>query len=119
MELFIEMLTTAQEDVSGPLTPINGCCSVLCTHGCKYLMCATDPPTQKYPVFADPALVRNPLLYAFAKSVLRTGALEVDTHSSVTSMPGAPNQHWHHDTGALFDHDVWPQQKQHPPPHGT
>eukprot|EP00750_Incisomonas_marina_P010243 INCI16256.2.p1 GENE.INCI16256.2~~INCI16256.2.p1 ORF type:complete len:353 (+),score=54.69 INCI16256.2:573-1631(+) len=74
--------------------------------------------SMEHPEFADVSLVRNPLLYTFVKSFLGTGALEVDTHSSVTSLPGAPNQHWHHDTGNLFDAETWPNQNQHSPPHG-
>lgn len=82
------------------------------------LACIDLSSVQEHPEFADASLVRNPLLYTFVKSFLGTGALEVDTHSSVTSLPGAPNQHWHHDTGNLFDVETWPNQNQHAPPHG-
>lgn len=61
--------------------------------------------SKKYEIFSSRELIRNPLLFTFCKSFLRTNSLEIDTHSSVTSLPGAPNQHWHHDTGALFSHE--------------
>ena len=80
-------------------------CVCWCLRCDKYLNIACHDE-QKHPEFTSPDLIRNPLLFSFVKSIFNNNALEIDTHSSVTSLPGAPAQHWHHDTGHLFDDDV-------------
>jgi len=66
--------------------------------------------------FSSAELLRAPNVYPFLKQVLGTSrTLELDTLSSVTSLPQAPAQHWHRDAGSLFDYDFMPV---HQPPHG-
>ena len=52
------------------------------------------------PPFTD-AASSLPLVVA-AKLLLQSRKIEVDTLSHVTSMPGAPAQHWHADVSHLF-----------------
>jgi hypothetical protein len=65
--------------------------------------------------FSDESFVLNPLLAPLMTRVLGSKRLEIDTHSSVTSLPHTPEQHWHRDAGFLFEHE---QVKKQLPPHG-
>ena len=49
------------------------------------------------------------------QNILGTKRLEIDTHSSVTSLAETPEQHWHRDAGFLFDYANVQKQL---PPHG-
>ena len=49
------------------------------------------------------SVVNNPLLIPFVERVLGTNRFEIDTFSTVTSMPKTPAQHWHRDVGPVFD----------------
>ncbi|KAA0164826.1 hypothetical protein FNF27_07754 [Cafeteria roenbergensis] len=63
--------------------------------------------------FTDDAVVQN----AFLGPVLRRTMgprIEMDTFSTVVSLPGAPAQHWHADAGQLF-----PRAGLHLPAHGV
>ena len=65
------------------------------------------------PPFTNEELLKNPLLYPLMTRVLKTPRIEVDTHSSVTSLEETPAQHWHRDAGFIFK--SMPSQL---PPHG-
>jgi ectoine hydroxylase-related dioxygenase (phytanoyl-CoA dioxygenase family) len=65
--------------------------------------------------FSDEEFIANGLLQPFMKRMLGSKRLEIDTHSSVTSLPHTPAQHWHRDAGFLFDYD---QVQKQIPPHG-
>lgn len=67
------------------------------------------------PPFTDSELVANPLLLPLMQRSLGTSRIEVDTHSSVTSLGNTPAQHWHRDAGFIFSGDVLDAQL---PPHG-
>lgn len=56
------------------------------------------------PPFTSPNLIANPALFSLLKRVLGTEEIELDTLSSVTSVPGSPAQHWHADVDDLFRH---------------
>ena len=49
------------------------------------------------------------------QNVLGTKRLEIDTHSSVTSLGNTPEQHWHRDAGFLYEYENVQKQL---PPHG-
>jgi hypothetical protein len=51
--------------------------------------------------YTNPDLLANRFLVAFVKTLL-TPAMQIDTFSSVTSLPGAPIQHYHNDVPHLF-----------------
>ena len=63
--------------------------------------------------FTSEKLLRNPLLLPLMQRILSTQRIEVDTHSSVTSLGNTPAQHWHRDAG--FIHSTVKDQL---PPHG-
>ena len=63
--------------------------------------------------FTSEKLLRNPLLLPLMQRTLSTQRIEVDTHSSVTSLGNTPAQHWHRDAG--FIHSTVKDQL---PPHG-
>ena len=67
----------------------------------------------EYP-FTSPRLLRNPLLLPLIQKTLSTSRIEIDTHSSVTSLGHTPEQHWHRDAGFLHHESVQEQL----PPHG-
>jgi ectoine hydroxylase-related dioxygenase (phytanoyl-CoA dioxygenase family) len=66
------------------------------------------------PPFTSEELLRNPLLLPLVERALGTNRIEVDTHSSVTSLGNTPAQHWHRDAGFIFKNQV----KEQLPPHG-
>ena len=66
------------------------------------------------PPFTSEELLRNPLLLPLMQRTLGTSRIEVDTHSSVTSMGETPAQHWHRDAGFIFK----TQTEEQLPPHG-
>ena len=67
----------------------------------------------EYP-FTSARLLRNPLLLPLIQKALSTSRIEIDTHSSVTSLSHTPEQHWHRDAGFLH-HELVQEQL---PPHG-
>lgn len=67
------------------------------------------------PPFTSEELLRNPLLMPLMQRALGTNRIEVDTHSSVTSMGNTPAQHWHRDAGFIFKSQTKDHQL---PPHG-
>ena len=52
--------------------------------------------------FTSPDLLTNGLLHPLMTQALQTRRIEVDTHSSVTSLGNTPKQHWHRDAGFIF-----------------
>ena len=42
------------------------------------------------------------MIIPFVERILGTNRFEIDTFSTVTSMPKTPAQHWHRDVGHLF-----------------
>jgi len=68
------------------------------------------------PPFTSDEFLLSPFVLPVIKYVMNAERLEVDTFSSVTSLPGAPTQHWHRDAGTIFDYKEFP----HPlPSYGT
>lgn len=65
--------------------------------------------------FSDKEFVSNTLFMPMMQNILGTKRLEIDTHSSVTSLGNTPQQHWHRDAGFLFDYANLQKQV---PPHG-
>ena len=65
--------------------------------------------------FSDESFVSNTLFMPIIQNILGTKRLEIDTHSSVTSLAKTPEQHWHRDAGFLFDYE---SVQKHLPPHG-
>ena len=65
------------------------------------------------PPFTSEQLLSNPLLLPLMRHTLSTTRIEVDTHSSVTSLGNTPAQHWHRDAGFIFK-----SMKEQLPPHG-
>jgi hypothetical protein len=63
--------------------------------------------------FTDEELLKNPLLHPLMVRTLKTHRIEVDTHSSVTSLAETPAQHWHRDAGFILE-----SSKLQLPPHG-
>jgi len=58
--------------------------------------------------FTSDAFIRSPILLPIIKAVVNEQRLEINMLSSVTSLPGAPTQHWHRDSGSLFNYDEFP-----------
>lgn len=52
--------------------------------------------------FTDRPFSANRFLLSLVKSALGSARIELDTFSSVTARPGAPDQHWHSDVGHLW-----------------
>lgn len=52
--------------------------------------------------FTDRPFSANRFLLSLVKSALGSARVELDTFSSVTARPGAPDQHWHSDVGHLW-----------------
>jgi Tfp pilus assembly protein PilF len=65
------------------------------------------------PPFTNEELLKNPLLHPLMVRTLKTHRIEVDTHSSVTSLAETPAQHWHRDAGFILE-----STKTQLPPHG-
>jgi len=60
------------------------------------------------PPFTSDEFLLSPFLLPAIKFVMNSERLEIDTFSSVTSLPGAPAQHWHKDAGVLFEYKEFP-----------
>jgi len=60
------------------------------------------------PPFTNDEFLLSPFLLPVIKFVMNSDRLEIDTFSSVTSLPGAPAQHWHRDAGLLFEYKEFP-----------
>jgi len=60
------------------------------------------------PPFSSKEFVQSPFLLPVIEAVVNAKRLEINMFSSVTSLPGAPTQHWHRDAGALFEYDEFP-----------
>lgn len=60
------------------------------------------------PPFTSDEFLLSPLLLPVIKFVMNSERLEIDTFSSVTSLPGAPAQHWHRDAGVIFKYKEFP-----------
>ena len=66
------------------------------------------------PPFISRDLLENFAIKGLADEFLQTPRAEIDTLSSVTSLPRTPAQHWHRDAGFLF-----PGNEAELPPHGV
>jgi len=54
--------------------------------------------------YTNPDFYANRIVLAFVKCIL-TSAVQIDTFSAVTSLPGAPLQHYHADVSNLFKNE--------------
>ena len=61
----------------------------------------------KYPLkspYIDPDFASNELLLACVKCMMDTRVVELETFSTVVSLPGSPTMQWHRD-----DRELWPR----------
>lgn len=66
---------------------------------------STDRFEVKLPLqqpYTNPAFTANRFILSFMRVALATNRIELDTFSTVTSLAGAPHQHWHADVDGLW-----------------
>eukprot|EP00055_Hartaetosiga_balthica_P010548 m.45393 g.45393 ORF g.45393 m.45393 type:complete len:524 (-) comp7217_c0_seq1:140-1711(-) len=66
------------------------------------------------PPFTYPDVTANRFIL-FVSKLMLGDRIEIDTLSTVTSLPGAPNQHWHADVGSIFKRHIRSPDRHLPP----